>query len=280
MATPIASTRACWRLALTPGFETIGLGECSGWIVPLLDGNDRTSVSLLPALAGVIAAAVQATGTTPGFVTACTWSFVILIAAVEAAIGFQNKDPLAAMAKNGDCRSCNCRRGSVVGFLDWQAYQKEYLADDLRVNFQIPHPNQIGTGELALTFLVATKVPVSVLLQETAVIEVMSTDFSNNPGRNNDLCKLLPSFVVGRAIRENWLHPGQKALHELMDKPPRPPSDVNEDFGKPFPFSDDGKLDLAFYDPKTVLVGGEEATPAPVAVEAGKSVAVVRKFRN
>ena len=45
----------------------------------------------------------------------------------------------------------------AVSFLDWQAYRKEVLADDLRVNFQIPHPNQIGTNELDLTFLVCHK---------------------------------------------------------------------------------------------------------------------------
>jgi hypothetical protein len=234
------------------------------------------------ALAGIIAAAVQATGTTTGFGTALTWSFVILTAAVEATLGFSKKKAnWKPWQRRASTLAAIIVAVLVVGSLNWQAYRKEYLADDLRVNFQIPHPSQIGTNELALNFLIATKAPVSVLLEETVAIEVASTDFSNNPGRNTALCKLIAPYIVGRATTETWLHPGQKTLHHLMDRPPQALPEANEEFsGKPPPFPDDGKLDLAFYEPKSVLVGGKETAPAPVTVEAGKPVAVVAVFET
>jgi len=40
------------------------------------------------ALAGIIAAAVQASGATSGFVAACAWSLVILAAPIEAVLGY------------------------------------------------------------------------------------------------------------------------------------------------------------------------------------------------
>jgi len=58
----------------------------------------------------------------------------------------------------------------AVSFFDWQAYRKEFLADDLRVNFQVPHPNQIGTSELALPFWLPQRHR-SLLLQETIALE-------------------------------------------------------------------------------------------------------------
>jgi len=66
-----------------------------------------------------------------------------------------------------------------------------------------------------------------------------------------------------------------------MDRPPRSLPEANEDFsGKPAPYPDDGKLDLTFYEPKSVLIGGKEAVPAPVVVDAGKSAAVVAVFET
>jgi hypothetical protein len=235
----------------------------------------------ITALAGIIAAAVQATGTTTGFGTACTWSFVILIAAIEAAISFsKQKVHWRPWQRRLATLAAISAAVLVVGLLNWHAYRKEYLADDLRVNFQIPHPSQVGTNELALNFLVATKAPVSVLLEETVAVEIASTDFSNNPGRNSELCKLLVTHIVGKALTENWLHPGQKILHHSMDRPPHTLPEAYEDFGKPFPSPDDGKLDLAFYDLKTVSIGGKDSTPGPVTVEAGKPVAVVANFET
>jgi hypothetical protein len=235
----------------------------------------------LTAVAGIIAAAVQATGTTNGFGAACTWSFVILIAAVEAALSFsKQKVDWQPWQRRMITLAAITVSILVVGVLDWQAYCKEYLIDDLRVNFQIPHPSQVGTNELALNFLVATKAAVSVLLEETVAVQIASTDFSNNPARNSELCKLLALHIVGKATTETWLHPNQKALHHSMGRPPTALPEANEDFGKPFPFPDDGKLDLAFYDPKTVSIGGKESGPSPVVVEAGKPVAVLANFET
>lgn len=234
----------------------------------------------LTASAGIIAAAVQATGTTNGFGTACTWSFVILVAAVEAALSFsKQKIDWKPWQRAATAMSAILIAVVVVGLLDLQAYRKEYLADDVRVNLQVPHPTQVGTTELSLNFLVATKAPVSILLEETVAVEVASNDFSNNPLRNTALCKLLAPYIVGKATMETWVHPGQKTLHHVMDRPPQSLSEANEDFsGKPPPYRDDGKLDLAYYEPKFVLAAGNAAAPAPVAVEAGKPAAVVAVF--
>jgi hypothetical protein len=233
------------------------------------------------ALAGIIAAAIQATGTTGGFGTACTWSFVILTAAVEAAISFsKQKTNWLPWQRRAAALAATLIAVIVTGLLDWNAYRKEYLADDLRVNFQIPHPSQVGTNELALNFLVATKAPVSVLLEETIAVEIASTDFSNSPHRNSELCRLVAPMIVGKAATEIWVHPNQKVLHHSMERPPHSLSDAYEEFGKPFPFPDDGKLDMAFYEPKTVSNGGKDSSPGPVAVEGGKPVAVVANFET
>jgi hypothetical protein len=95
-----------------------------------------------------------------------------LIAAVEAAISFSSqKIHWQRWRRMVTAAAAIFVAALAVSFLDWQAYRKEFLADDLRVNFQISHPNRTGTSDLALTFLVATKAQVSVLLQETIAVE-------------------------------------------------------------------------------------------------------------
>ena len=232
----------------------------------------------LTAIAGFIAAGVQATGSTAGFWTAFTWSFVILIAVMEAALGFTKRKKWWPWQKRTVNIVAVTVALAVVGLLDWNAYRKEYLTDDLRVNFQIPHPNQVGTSNLAVNFFISTKAPVSVLLEETVLVQIASTDFSNSPHRNSDYCKLVANAIVGKAATEGWVHPNQMALHTTMEKPPRAASDANEDYGKPFPFSDDGKIDMAFYEPASVSVAGNSVAPTPVTVEGGKPVAVVANF--
>jgi len=72
-------------------------------------------------------------------------------------------------------------RLSLSAYFDFHAYRSEFLKDDVRVNFQVPHPNQLGTSELASNFLILNKAPSSILVEETVAIEIASTDFSNNP---------------------------------------------------------------------------------------------------
>jgi hypothetical protein len=233
------------------------------------------------ALAGIVAAAVQASGAVTGFFAACTWSLVILTAAVEAALGFSAKRTHWRWWQRWITAVAAIMIAIfAVGVLDWQAYRKEYLTDDLRVNFQVPHPIQVGTDELALNFLVATKAPASILLEETVAVEVASTDFSNNPGRDSAFCKLLPSYIVGKSVTENWLHPGQKVLHHSMDRPANSLPEANGGFTPNPPFADDGKIDLAYYDPKSISVDGKEIAPGPISVAANKPVGVTAVFET
>lgn len=131
----------------------------------------------------------------------------------------------------------------VVGLLNLHAYRTEYLKDDVRVNFQVPHPTQLGTNELALNFLILNKAQSSILLEETVAAEIASTDFSNNTFRDNAFCKLLPSWIAGRRVMDDWVHPAQAVLHHSVQKPAHFLDEANENWTTDPPFADDGKLD-------------------------------------
>jgi len=233
----------------------------------------------LTALAGIIVAAIQASGVTTGFITACAWSLVILAAALEAIFHFfwQNAR-WPAWRKWATTISATVGALVIVGLLDWRAYQKEYLVDDLRVNFQTLHPFQVGTDKLSLNFLIAPKAT-AMLLEETVAIEVGSSDRSNDPLRNSDLCKLLAPFIISKSTQETWVHPGQKVLHHSMERPPHSLREANEDWGT-LPSPDDGKLDLAIYEPKAILLNGKEFPVGPIAMEAGKPLAIAATFET
>jgi len=144
------------------------------------------------ALAGIIAAAVQASGATTGFGTACTWGLVILVAAVEAILSVLKQKTLWRRWQKWIVGlTAIVLAVAIVGASVFQAYRKEYLTEDLRVILQAPHSSQIGTDQLALNFLIAAKAPSSLILEQTVAVEVASTDFSKNPARNSALCKLL-----------------------------------------------------------------------------------------
>jgi hypothetical protein len=136
----------------------------------------------------------------------------------------------------------------------------------------------LGSGDLALTFLILNKAASSVLLEETVAVEIASTDFSNNTFRNNALCKLLPAHIAAKSTSENFLHPGKVSLHRSMDKPAHFLDEANENFTPNPPFADDGKLDVAYYDPKSISTDGKELAPGPVAIDSGKALGVSAAF--
>jgi hypothetical protein len=233
----------------------------------------------ITAFAGIIAAAVQATGAVSGFFAAVTWSLVILAAAVEAALCYtaakRSWPPLRKVLTAGVAIAVAIL---VVSLLNLHAYRIEFLNDDVRVNFQVPHPNQLGTSELALNFLILNKAPSSILLEETVAAVIASTDFSNNTFRDSAYCKLVPGWLTGRKLTENWLHPGQTVLHNSSAKPAHFLEEANENWTTDPPFADDGKLDMAFYDPKSIMVDGREFPSGPMGIEPGKPLGISATF--
>jgi hypothetical protein len=147
-------------------------------------------------------------GLRPVSVQRVTGAFVTLIAAVEAAISFSSqKIHWQRWRRMVTAAAAIFVAALAVSFLDWQAYRKELLADDLRVNFLIPHPNQIGTSELALTFWLSQRRRCLCSCRRLSLLKVASTDFSNNPARNSELCKLLAPHVSRKGNDGNMVSP-------------------------------------------------------------------------
>lgn len=228
----------------------------------------------ITAIVGIIAAALQATGALSGFFTTVTWSLIILAAAVEAALSYR----ASGVRKGLIAGAAITVAFLVVGFLDFHAYRIQFFKDDVRINFQVPHPNQIGTAELALNFLILDKASSSILVEETLAAEIASTDSSNNTFRDTAYCRLIPSWLVGRSLMESWVHPGQTVLHHSLQKPAHFLDNANENWTADPPFADDGKLDVAYYDPKSISIEGKEITPGPLGIEPGKSLGVSANF--
>jgi hypothetical protein len=234
----------------------------------------------ITALAGILAAALRASGVVSGpFWTTATWSIVILALPIEAAWGYaDSKRYWRSERRRWIKGSAVAAALLLVGALNYGGYRSEYRKDELRVNFQAPHPNQLGTSELTLNYLVLNKAQASILLEETLVAVVASTDFSNNTFRDSAYCKLVVSWIPGRSMMENWTHPGQSVVHHSLQKPVHFLAEANENWTKNPPFADDGKLDVAYYDPKSISIEGKELPPIPWSIEPSKSVGVSAAF--
>ena len=133
----------------------------------------------------------------------------------------------------------------VVGFLNLHAHQTEHSKEDVRVNFHFPHPNQLGSEDLTLNFLIVNKAISSIVLVETLAVEIASTSLATT--RPETVPFAMPSWVAGRSAMESLAHPGQKVLHHTTQKPAHFLTEANENWTTNPPFADDGKLDVAYY---------------------------------
>ena len=77
---------------------------------------------------------------------------------------------------------------------------------------------------------------------------------------------------------ESLAHPGQKVLHHTTQKPAHFLTEANENWTTNPPFADDGKLDVAYYDPTHVTVDGKEIAPVPLGIEAGKPLGIAATY--
>jgi hypothetical protein len=167
---------------------------------------------------------------------------------------------------------------AIVGpFIFWtvqQAYRKEFLTDDLRLTFNVPHPRQIGTEGFDLNYVISNRGSTLVLIEEIIALEITSTDFSNNPSRNGVLCKPQVLGIAGRGVREIFAHPGRKVIHEFQNRPILPEAFAR---GAP-PFPDDEKIDVAIYEPKTLLENGKDTGIRAVTIDAGEARSFTASF--
>ena len=206
------------------------------------------------------------------------WGLVILAAGAEAVLyltnGFGGRWRLVA-------RSAGIAVAVIaVGALDLRSWNKEYRTEDLRVSLAAPHPNQLGTGELDLNFLIVNKAQGS-LLEEVLAIEIATTDTSKDAStRNAALCKLEVSNLMGKGLREGLVHPSQKALHISAPRPSKglPPPAYGSYAN--LPFQDDNKLDVVYYDPKTISVAGKNFANLSIGLETGQPLALAVHFET
>jgi len=161
--------------------------------------------------------------------------------------------------------------------------------EELRVNFGVPHPAQIGTDNLDVNYAVLNKSLSPIVIEQVVLVQIETVDFSTNPSRNSELCKPIALYTSGRVFSERWLRPTRKVLHLSADKPSLPaaenkpslPAAEKMFFGNEWepPFHDDGKLDVAVYDPKTLLLeSGKDTTSGRFSVDAGKAISLTASF--
>jgi hypothetical protein len=164
----------------------------------------------------------------------------------------------------------------LVYMLVYQAYKKEFLTEMLRINFDIPHPNQTDGDRLDINFLIHNKGSSPILIEKISAIKIETTDLSNNPWRNAELCKQNGVYRPYESMM-TWLHPEGKVSHTLMDKPsfPPAPSKYGSEGGLPFP--DDKKLNIANYDTSALSEGGKDVVGA-ISIDAGKAVSFAASF--
>jgi hypothetical protein len=221
-----------------------------------------------------IAAAFQAAGAASPFWTACAWCIVIAAAAGEAAFRFLSRAQWKQGQKYMAAFAVIAIVAPFIFWTVWQAYRKEFLTDDLRLTFNVPHPSQIGTDGFDLNYVISNKGSTSLLIEEIIAVEIATTDFSNNPSRNGVLCKPQVLGIPGRGVREIFAHPGRKVLHEFQNRPILP-----EAFSQGEPaFPDDEKIDMAIYEPKKVLENGKEFAIRAVTIETGGASSFTTSF--
>jgi hypothetical protein len=222
-----------------------------------------------------IAAAFQAAGAVSPFWTACAWCFVIVAAATEATYRFLSQTNQWTRLQKGI--AAFAVTALVVPFISWtiwQAYRRGFQTEDLRLAFNVPHPNQIGTDRLDLNYVILNKSSTPLLIEEIVALEIATTDFSNNPSRTGTVCKSQVLYIPGRAVREIFTHQGQKVLHELQNRPTLPEAYVR---GTP-PFPDDEKLDVAIYEPKTLSANEKSFATRAFSIDAGKASSLTATF--
>jgi hypothetical protein len=203
----------------------------------LTDGDYVLLPDKLPftTIAVGIAAAVQA-ATTTTFLPACAWGLVILATVGEVTWrGLKDAAGWKRWQKYGLYSLASALSISFVCWLGFQAYRKEYLTEYLHVSFNLPHPGQIGTDRLDLNYVILNKNLFSVLVKEIMAIEIATTDFSNDPSRNAELCGLQALHFHDNIVKDTWPHPGTKVLHSAMDRPPLPPAAYGAQGSPPFP---------------------------------------------
>jgi hypothetical protein len=225
-----------------------------------------------------LAAAFQAAESSASFKTACAWGLVILAAAVETIFLVWKPAIWRGLAIIWRGLAIVVVFLVVVLGVAVPAYRKEFLTGDLRVNFSVLHPAQLGTEKLDLGFDILNKSVGPVVIEDIFAVQIATTDFSNNPHRNIELCKIQGLYPLGRNIIEAWPHPNQKVLHTSMNKPVLPYPEKTFGYEGQLPFQDDGKLDIAVYNPKTLLESGKDVAIGALGVEAGKAISVVASF--
>jgi hypothetical protein len=220
-----------------------------------------------------IAAAFQATYSA-NFAVACAWCAVILVAGFEVAARLLKEDGLNKWKRWG-AQVIMVPVVAIVAWLGWHAYRKEFLTEDFRVTFNVPRPNQIGTDRLDLNYVIRNEGSTPLLIEEVIALEIATTDFSNNPTRSGTLCESQVLGVPGRAVRESaFVHPGRKVIHELQNKPRLPQAFIP---GDP-PFRDDEKVDVAIYEPKTILENEKDVGFRAVSIDIGKASSLTASF--
>ncbi len=227
-----------------------------------------------------LAAAFQAAESSTSFKATCVWSLVILAAAAETILLFLRPVDWKQWKKwSVGLTAMGIVFSSVVWVVALPSYRKEFLTDDLRVNFGIPHPSQIGTDKLDLNYAILNKSLSSIVIDQVVLVQIETVDFSNNPSRNSQLCKPIALYTSGRAFSETWLHPTRKVLHSSANKPPLPASEKMFGYEGEPPFHDDGKLDFATYNPKTLtLEGGKDTTSGRFSIDVGKAISLTASF--
>lgn len=232
------------------------------------------------AWAVALAAAFQAAESSTSFKAACVWSLVILAAAAETVLLFLRPVDWKKWRKwTAGLSVMVVVFLLVVWIVALPSYRKEFLTEDLRVNFGVPHLTEIGTDTLELNYTILNKSSNSIAIEELELVQIETVDLSNNPSRNSQLCKPIALPTSGRAFTEMWRHPGRKVLHFSTDKPSLPASEKTFGYNGEPVFDDDGKLDVSTYTPKTLLLeGGKDTTRGQFSIDAGKAISLTASF--
>src|ERR1700730_7440395 len=201
-------------------------------------------------LAVALAAAFQAAESSTSFKAACAWGVVIIAATAETILFFLK--PVTWVKSAAGLLLLASVSLFVVRGIAIPAYRKEFLTEELRVNFSVLHPAQVGTDKLDLGYALLNRSLGSIVIEGIFAVQIATTDFSNNPLRNSELCMVQGLYAPGMNMMETWPHPGRKVLHSSMDRPSLPAAEKMVGYEGDLPFQDDGKLDVAIYKPKTL----------------------------
>lgn len=233
----------------------------------------------LTAVAVGLAAAFQAAESSTSFKTVCIWSLVIFATATETILFFLKPVPWRGSFKwAAGLLAISPVFLFVVLGVAMPAYRKEFLTEELRVNFSAPQPAQIGVGKLDLEYFILNRSLNPIVIGEISAVQISTTDFSTNPNRNNELCRIQALLLPSWGFMEGQPHPNRKVMHASMAKPLLPAAEKTYVHESDLPFQDDGKLDVAFYIPKTLLEGGKDVAGGAFSIDAGKAISLAASF--